>query len=168
MSRTDYIPADSPFSPCIPTRALAPPTGERWVHEIKHDGFRLIARREGERVILRTRGGYNWAEWYPRIVASMLSLRVESIVIDGEVAVLNEAGLSDFDALQRRTNSGRASLLGFDLLALNGNDLRGLPLVERKRRLRKLLARRNDGVQFVEHLEGDGADDLRPCLPPGA
>ena len=132
----------APFQPCIPTRAVAPPTGERWVHEIKHDGFRLIARREGERVILRTRGGYDWAERYPRIVAAVMALRVEFIVIDGEVAVLNEAGLSDFDALQRRRNDGWASLLAFDVLEIDGDDLRGLPLVERKHRLRRLLRRR--------------------------
>jgi len=70
---------------------------------------------------------------------------------------LNEAGLSDFNALQNRRNDGWASLLAFDVLEIDGDDLRDQPLIERRERLRKLLARRNDGVQFVEHLQGDGA-----------
>jgi ATP-dependent DNA ligase len=148
----------SPFSPCIPTQALAPPTGDRWVHEIEHDGYRLIARREGERVILRTRGGHNWAARYPRIIASVLALRVNSIALDGEVACLGADGVSDFDALCSRKRDSSATLLAFDLLEVDGDDLRDQPLVERKRRLRKLLARRNGGVQYVEHLEGDGAE----------
>jgi ATP-dependent DNA ligase len=147
-----------PFTPCIPTRALAPPTGERWIHEIKHDGYRLIARRDGERVILRTRGGYNWAERYPRIVTSVLALRVESIVLDGEVACLNADGFSDFDALHSGKNDASASLLAFDVLEIDGHDLRDLPLIERKGRLRKLLRTRNSGVQFVEHLTGDATE----------
>jgi bifunctional non-homologous end joining protein LigD len=70
---------------------------------------------------------------------------------------LNEAGLSDFNALQNRRNDGWASLLAFDVLEIDGDDLRDQPLIERRERLRKLLARRNDGVQFVEHLQGHGA-----------
>ena len=88
-----------PFAPCLPTRALSPPSGARWVHEIKHDGYRLIARRVGEQVTLRTRGGYDWAERYPRIVRSVLTLRVESVALDGEVVWLTDDGVSDFDAL---------------------------------------------------------------------
>jgi ATP-dependent DNA ligase len=146
------------FEPCIPSKAPVPPTGGNWVHEVKHDGYRLIARREGGRVTLRTRGGYNWAARYPRIVASVLSLRVGSIVIDGEVACLNAEGVSDFDALHSGRNDSSASLLAFDLLEINGSDLRGLPLLERKQRLRKVLRRRHDGLQFVEHLAGDGEE----------
>ena len=146
-----------PLRPCIPTRALTPPTGERWVHEVKFDGYRLLARRVGERVVLRTRGGFDWAGRYPRIVRSVLNLSVSSVTMDGEVAILTEDGVSDFDALHSRTNDGWAILLAFDLLEIEGEDLRDQPLLERKRRLRRLLSRRDDGLQYVEFLEGDGA-----------
>ena len=146
-----------PLRPCIPTRALTPPTGERWVHEVKFDGYRLLAQRVGERVVLRTRGGFDWSGRYPRIVRSVLNLSVSSVTMDGEVAILTEDGMSDFDALHSRTNDGWAILLAFDLLEIEGEDLRDQPLVERKRRLRQLLSRRDDGLQYVEFLEGDGA-----------
>ena len=146
-----------PLRPCIPTRALTPPTGERWVHEVKFDGYRLLARRVGERVALRTRGGFDWSGRYPRIVRPVLDLSVSSVTMDGEVAILTEDGMSDFDALHGRTNDGWAILLAFDLLEIEGEDLRDQPLVERKRRLRQLLSRRDDGLQYVEFLEGDGA-----------
>jgi bifunctional non-homologous end joining protein LigD len=74
------------YEPCLPTKSPKPPVGERWVHEIKHDGYRLIARRVGDRVSLRTRGGYDWRDRYPRIVCSVLALRIDSIALDGEVA----------------------------------------------------------------------------------
>jgi bifunctional non-homologous end joining protein LigD len=82
-------------------------------------------------------------------------LRVESIVIDGEVACLNADGVSDFDALRSGRNDGSACLLAFDVMEINGTDLRDLPLVERKELLRKVLSRRDVGVQYVEHLAGD-------------
>jgi bifunctional non-homologous end joining protein LigD len=145
-----------PFHPCIPTRAPQPPSRGLWVHEIKHDGYRLIVRSVGEHVSLRTKGGYDWAERYPRIVRSVLKLRVESVALDGEVVWLTENGVSDFDTLHSRTKDDWAMHLAFDILELDGTDLRVLPLVERKRRLKALLGRQNDGLQFVEHLEGDG------------
>ena len=146
-----------PLRPCIPTRALTPPTGERWVHEIKFDGFRLLARRAGSAWCLRTRGGFDWSGRYPRIVRSVLNLSVSSVTMDGEVAILTQDGVGDFGTLHGRTNDAWAILLAFDLLEIEGEDLRDQPLVERKRRLRQLLSRRDDGLQYVEFLEGDGA-----------
>jgi bifunctional non-homologous end joining protein LigD len=70
--------------PCLPTPAKQCKSGPAWVHEIKHDGYRMIARRTGDRVRLYTRRGFNWADRYPRIVEALRSLRVRSIVIDGE------------------------------------------------------------------------------------
>ena len=87
-----------------PVKCLRPPIGDRWVHEVKHDGYRLIARRVGDRVLLRTRGGFNWADRYPRVVRSVLALRINSIVLDGEVACVNRNGITDFDALHHGGN----------------------------------------------------------------
>ncbi len=86
----------------------------------------------------------------------MLKLRVESVALDGEVVWLTENGVSDFKALHSRSKDDWAMHLAFDILELDGTDLRDLPLVERKRRLKALLRRQDDGLQFVEHLEGDG------------
>ena len=81
-----------PFQPCLPVRAPEPPERGRWIHEIKHDGYRLLARRVGERVVLRTRGGFDWSGRYPRIVRSVLDLSVSSVIMDGEVAILTKEG----------------------------------------------------------------------------
>ena len=88
----------------------------------------------------------------------MLKLRVESVALDGEVVWLTENGVSDFDTLHSRSKDDWATHLAFDMLELDGTDLRDLPLVERKRRPRTLVRRQDDdGLQFVEHLEGEGA-----------
>jgi bifunctional non-homologous end joining protein LigD len=92
----------------------------------------------------------------------VLKLRVESVALDGEVVWLAENGVSDFNALHSRANDDWAMLLAFDILELDGTDLRDLPLVERKRRLKALLGCQDEGLQFVEHLEGDGAEISRP------
>ena len=144
------------YQPCIPTRALKAPSGERWVHEIKHDGYRLIARRVGKVVRLFTKNGYDWSERYPLIVEAITSMRVESIVMDGEAMCFGPHGKHDFDALWNRTNDHTARLCAFDLLEINGEDYRDKPLIERKNRLAKLLKTPRDGVEYVEHLEGDG------------
>ena len=123
---------------------------------IKHDGYRLIARRNGDRVRLYTRRGYIWTDPYPRIVDALRSLRVGSIAIDGEAVVCGKDGKSDFDRLHSRAHDAGVFLYGFDLIELDGEDLRPAPLEHRKAKLEKLLTR-SDGIRFSEHIEGDGA-----------
>ena len=98
------------------------------MHEIKHDGYRLIARRTDDRVRLYTRRGFNWADRYPRIVEALRSLPVRSIVIDGEAVVCGKDGKSDFDKLHSGTHDASVFLYGFDLIELDGEDLRPAPL----------------------------------------
>src|SRR3954453_20664989 len=89
--------------PCRPAKATPPPTGPLWVHEIKHDGFRLMVRREGSRVRCFTRGGYDWADRFPAIVDAARRLKAQSFMIDGEVVVWRRGdGISDFNALRYR------------------------------------------------------------------
>ena len=132
------------FQPCLPTRVMKAPTGERWIHEIKHDGFRLIARRVGPTVKLYTRRGCDWSKRYPLIVEAIARLRVSSIVLDGEAMCFDRQGGHDFDALWNRTNDHHARLCAFDLLELNGEDYRQRPLLERKKRLARLLKMARD------------------------
>jgi bifunctional non-homologous end joining protein LigD len=100
------------------------PSGPGWLHEIKHDGFRLLAQRSVDRVRLYTRNGHNWTTRYPLIARAVELLALRSCLIDGEVIVCNGNGLADFDLLCGRPHDGEATLCAFDLLELNGRDLR--------------------------------------------
>jgi bifunctional non-homologous end joining protein LigD len=142
-------------TPCLPTPSQKAPSGSAWVHEIKHDGYRLIARKDGNRVRLFTRRGYDWSGKYPRIVDSLLSLRVRSIIVDGEAVWAGKDGRSDFDKLHSNAHDHQVFLYAFDLLELNGEDYRQHSLEQRKAKLEKILAR-TQGMRFSEHLDGDG------------
>jgi uncharacterized protein YcfJ len=97
-------PAKRPgiIEPCIPTRASKPPVGPHWVHEIKHDGYRLIARKRDDRVRLFTRRGYDWTDRYPLIRKAVAALQLGSAVIDGEVVCCDGAGVAVFEKLHSR------------------------------------------------------------------
>jgi bifunctional non-homologous end joining protein LigD len=153
--RVPFIP------PCIPTRAPKPPAGPDWVHEIKHDGYRLQVRREGEVVRLFTRRGYDWSARYPAIAVTATLLRARSFTLDGEAVVCGPDGVAVFDALHQRGTVTEAMLYAFDLLELDGQDLRGLPLADRKTRLARLLGGRRLGIVLSDHT------DRRHHLPAG-
>jgi bifunctional non-homologous end joining protein LigD len=142
--------------PCIPTRTTKPPAGTDWVHEIKHDGYRLQVRREGDVVRLFTRNGYDWSGRYPAIAVTAAKLRAQSFTLDGEACVCGPDGVAVFDALHRRGTVSEAMLYAFDLLELDGEDLRALPLGDRKKRLARLLARRTMGIVLSTHTADDG------------
>src|SRR6476659_376528 len=103
------------YQPCLPTRAMKAPSGPLWIHEIKHDGFRIVARRIGGVVRLQTKQGYDYAERYPQIVEAISRLKVSSIVIDGEAMCFTGA-MHDFDKLWNRTHDHEAKLCAFDCL----------------------------------------------------
>jgi bifunctional non-homologous end joining protein LigD len=96
--------------PCIPTRAAKPPAGPDWVHEIKHDGYRLQVRRDGDRVRLFTRRGYDWSKRYPAIARTAAALHCTSFTLDGEAVVCGPDGVAIFDALHRRGTVSEAML----------------------------------------------------------
>jgi ATP-dependent DNA ligase len=142
--------------PCIPTLAKTPPAGPAWVHEIKHDGYRLMVWRDGERVRLFTRRGFDWTDRYPRIAHSARRLPVARFLIDGEAVVCGEDGVSDFERLHSREHDASVFLYAFDLRALGGTDIRHEQLDHRRAMLHNLLVS-PDGIRFSEHLDGDGA-----------
>jgi bifunctional non-homologous end joining protein LigD len=157
-ARPPYSPAmprQLKFEPCIPTRGTKVPAGADWLHEIKHDGYRLIVRREGDRVRLFTRRGYDWSDRYPAIVAAARKLREPSFVIDGEAVILGADGLADFDRLHARTNDGEPRLVAFNLRAVGGEDIRAESLHACKARLKKLLGRSKGGIQLNPHMQGE-------------
>ena len=143
--------------PCRPSKATRPPSGPQWVHEIKHDGFRLMVRREGVQVRCFTRGGHDWAERFPAIVDAARRLSAKSFLIDGEAVVCRPDGLSDFDALRVGRRAHEVTLAAFDLIELHGDDLRDEPLSKRKQLLAKILGSGPDAIVYNEHLEQDGA-----------
>ena len=109
---------------CIPTRATSVPNGPDWLHGIKYDGYRLRVERDGDQVRLITEGGYDWSKRYPRIVEAALKNRIKQFVIDGEAVILGVDGRSDFDALHSGKHNDEVQLVAFDVLAVDGDDLR--------------------------------------------
>jgi bifunctional non-homologous end joining protein LigD len=143
------------YQPCIPTHAATVPIGPDWLHEIKHDGYRLMVQREGNQVRLFTRRGFDWSDRFPRIIEAARRLRALSFVIDGEAVWLDEAGLSHFDRLHSRQHDAEVRLVAFDLLAVGSDDIRREPLHARKAQLTKLLAKSGDALQVNPHMEGE-------------
>lgn len=148
--------------PQLATLVDAPPVGDDWVHEVKFDGYRLEGVKENGRVRLLTRSGLDWTAKFPRIAAEVARLPARRATLDGEAVALLPDGRSSFQALQQSLSSdppGDTVYFAFDLLRLEGEDLRPLPLAERKARLAGLLRqatrRRGGAVRYSEHTSGD-------------
>ena len=139
-------------APCLPSTADHPPTGPEWVHEIKHDGYRLMARRDPVGIRLLTRNGHDWADRYPLIVEAVNQLKARSCLIDGEAVCCDENGLAVFERMRRKREGRHVFLYAFDLLELNGADLRQEPFEVRKSTLSSLLRQGRPGLRFNEHL----------------
>jgi bifunctional non-homologous end joining protein LigD len=158
----------SPFpgfvEPCAPTQRKIPPSGEAWLHEIKHDGYRAQAQFHEGSARVYTRRGNDWAQRMPTISASLAALPVNNIILDGELVAVDAKGQAVFYELPSSLTAkptrvkGRLVYYAFDLLYLDGFDLRGASLIDRKRVLQALLDN-TSGVQlikYVDHIPGDG------------
>jgi bifunctional non-homologous end joining protein LigD len=144
--------------PCQPSSIPRPPEGLDWLHEIKHDGYRLIACREAVGIRLITRNGLNWSDRYPAVVEALRELSATSCILDGEVAVPGPNGVTSFDLLRRGPwVKPDAVLCAFDLIELNGEDLRRQPIERRKERLQQLVQGCDPDINYVDHVCGDGA-----------
>lgn len=144
------------IAPCLPTKAPRPPAGELWLHEIKHDGFRVIARKDGDRVRLYSRPGNDLTGRFPLIVEALARLRSCSCIIDGEAVACDDGGIASFDRIRHRHHDASVFLYAFDLIELNGDDLRRDPLQVRKATLASALTKAGPGIRFNEHIEADG------------
>jgi bifunctional non-homologous end joining protein LigD len=142
--------------PCLPSPAKVPPSGPDWLHEIKHDGFRIMARRDAAGVRLITRNGNDFTRRFPRGPA-VATLPGRSCLIDGEAIACDDKGLAVFELIRRHRNHASAILCAFDLLEIGGEDLRRTPIEHRKHRLARLLRRPHHGIILNEHFSGDGA-----------
>jgi len=150
----------STYSPCLPTAGKVVPATPNWLHEVKYDGYRLIVVRDGDRVRLFTRNGHDWSGRFPWIAESALKNRHKQFVIDGEAVLLGVDGISDFNGLHSGKHNHEAQLYAFDVLALDGEDLRALPLFMRKTNMERLLRGRPDGIFVAPFEEGEIGPDL--------
>ena len=144
--------------PCLPSPAEKPPAGAGWLHEIKHDGFRMLVRRDAAAVRLFTRNGHDWTGRFPLIARAALSLKTASCLIDGEAVACDGDGLPVFDRLRYRRDDRRVVLYAFDLIELNGKDLRREPIEQRKAALEKLLRHAKAGLLLNEHIDFDNGE----------
>ena len=145
------------ISPCRPTLALKPPSGPGWAYEVKHDGYRMQIHVRDGRVRLYTMNAANWTDRYPLVFEAASRLKV-SAILDAEIVCADNDGRAVFDTLHSRCFDHHAIACAFDLLMLDGEDMRGQPFKSRKAALKKLLRRTGDAIQYVEHLSGDGED----------
>ena len=151
-----------PFvEPQLATYVEGPPPGADWVHEIKYDGYRAIASVADGKVVIRTRNGLDWTDRFRSLVPALADLPCDAALLDGEIAVADAKGHTDFGALQDALSSRRAAAsttICSICLHLDGEDLRKRPLLERKEALRKLLdaASKRGPLLFSDHVEGEG------------
>src|SRR5712664_2997479 len=152
----------APFSgfvePELATSVDKVPSGERWVHEIKFDGYRVQVQLRDAAIKVFTRRGNDWTNRFRKIASDAWHINAGSVIIDGEVVVPAEDGTTDFSVLQNelKGRSKKIVMVAFDLLYLNGYDLRKLPLFERKALLKKIIAETD--IQFSESFEVDGGE----------
>jgi bifunctional non-homologous end joining protein LigD len=144
-------------APQLATLVSAPPVGDEWVHEMKLDGYRILARVERGRARLLTRNRLDWTDRFPAVAEAAAALPVKEALLDGEIVVFDAAGVSSFQALQQAAESGRAPIyVAFDLLFLDGRDLRREPLIARKKALARLLRGRRGRLRYSEHFDAPG------------
>jgi bifunctional non-homologous end joining protein LigD len=162
-----FDPMPERVEPCFALLAQKPPVGENWAFEVKWDGYRLALHIERGKVRIITRGGHDWTSRFPTIAHDALELGLDSAILDGEAVVLDERGASDFSALQKalsgrggKRSASSAMLYAFDLLYLNGHDLRPLPCDERRTRLSEVV-KPHASVLMSEELDVDGAEFLK-------
>ena len=146
------------MSPQLATLVDASPAGGEWLHEVKYDGYRAIASVAGGKVVIRTRKGLDWTARFRPLVEPLAALPCDSALLDGEIAVADAHGHTDFGALQEALSNGGKGIVYylFDLLELDGEDLRKLSLIERKERLARLLKGGPVPLVYSDHIKGAG------------
>src|SRR5882757_6415359 len=155
------------MEPALATSIEKVPRGARWVHEIKFDGYRVQLQIANDDIKVFTRRGNDWTKRFKKIAGDAYLINAGSAIIDGEVVVPAADGSTDFSVLQNelKGKSRKIVLVAFDLLYLNGYDLRKLPLIERKAHLKQLIAKTD--VQFSESFEVDGGEIYRHACSVG-
>jgi len=147
------------------------PEGDQWLYELKYDGYRIIAYIEENLVRLITRNGHDYSIRFPTIVSALADLADgRAMILDGELVITDESGKTDFQALQsyvRKGKDGQLTYILFDLLALDGNDLRPQKLIDRKAQLEQLLEHAPNNLHFSRHVQGNGQQSFNVACQTG-
>ncbi|MGO7308825.1 non-homologous end-joining DNA ligase [Rhizobium ruizarguesonis] len=166
-------PMPARVEPCLALLKQKPPSGPEWFYEIKWDGYRVAVHVDIGGVKVLTRGGHDWSHRFPAIAQEAKSFGT-TMILDGEAVVLDEAGRSDFGALQRalggrggKQRADAAVLFAFDLLYLDGHDISGMELTARRHFLEELLKKHTGSIRLSEEFEGNGADFLQAACEHG-
>ena len=141
--------------PCQPALAERPPSGPGWLHEIKFDGYRVIARKDGEQVRLWARTTRDYSKAFTRIRDAVAALPVDSAVLDGEAIILRPDNTSDFEALRSRQGQAEAILVAYDIMEVDGQDVRPEPLEERRKRWRAAIPEQQGDARRHPAQRGD-------------
>src|ERR1700755_473554 len=155
------------IEPALATSIDKVPKGERWIHEIKFDGYRVQLHLIHEAVTIYTRRGNDWTKRFKKVADEAWHISAGSAIIEGEIVVAGADGTTDFSVLQNelKGKSTKIVMVAFDLLYLNGYDLRKLPLFERKALLKKLIAETD--VQFSDSFEVEGGEMFKHACKTG-
>ena len=167
-------PMPDRVEPCLALLQSKAPESDEWAFEVKWDGYRLAVHVEPGKVRILTRGGHDWTHRFPTIAHDARELGLDTAILDGEAVVLDSRGASDFGALQKalggrggKAFASNASLYAFDLLYLDGRDLRELPLDERRGMLTKLIGKQHSSIRLSEEIDADGAEFLKQACSLG-
>jgi bifunctional non-homologous end joining protein LigD len=145
--------------PELATLVNAPPSGKKWLHEIKFDGYRIVCFVKGKKIKLKTRNNQDWTEKFPYLVKTLQHLNLKNTILDGELVALNNKGRSDFQLLQNALHHEETATLiyyCFDLLYYNSENWMSLPLIQRKKQLQQLIPTTKSAVLYSRHIVGKG------------
>lgn len=162
QQKSAAIGVKAPFpgfiEPALAASVERVPSGERWIHEIKFDGYRVQVHLANETLRVFTRRGHDWTRRFKKVADDAWHIKAGSAIIDGEVVVPSADGSTDFSVLQNelKGRSSKIVLVAFDLLYINGQDVRRLPLMQRKAELKKIIS--GTDVQFSESFEIEGRE----------
>jgi bifunctional non-homologous end joining protein LigD len=149
-------------APELATLDTEVPTGPNWLHEVKYDGYRILARKAGDEVTLFSRSGLDWTVRFPAIATALQTFPAKTALIDGEVAFVLPSGITDFKSLQEHIDTPHGSIryFVFDLLSLDGKDWRKKPLKERRAKLAALMAEKGvaNFLVYADYVEGSGQE----------
>jgi bifunctional non-homologous end joining protein LigD len=153
-------------APCLAAATATPPAGTRYVHEVKFDGYRLQAVLQKGQAVIKTRRGLDWTARFPSLAGAVAKLPIKSAVFDGEAVVEDRGGIADFAALQEALKAGRNGAIAFylfDLLHLNGHDVKPLPLLQRKEILQRVVSSAPPGapLRYSAHFASRGDELLQ-------
>lgn len=165
----------SPFPSFIPpqlaTLVKDPPKGDDWLHELKFDGYRMLCHWNEGKVHFWSRNKKDWTAKFPSVAQALKALKVKSVVLDGEIVIIDAQGRTSFQRLQQAMGRANVAFVFeiFDLLYLDGFNLTNVPLRERKHLLEKLLSKIGNGgtLRYSDHFEGDGEEFFRRACAHG-